>query len=247
MKADPVAQLTLLDVQTADAKADQLRHQLANLPELARIAELTAERTELDNATRDVRIKVDDLSVEQRQVDAEVEQVKARRTRDQQRLEAGQVTKPADIERMQHEMVSLERRIAKLEDDELEVMQQVEDAQAELTELTARVTNIDVELESLAKSRDEKAGVLEQQLADQVSDRTGLIADMPAELLALYERLRAAKGGVGAAMLRARRCEGCMLTLDNAELAQIKQKPADEVLRCEECQRILIRTDESGL
>ena len=53
--------------------------------------------------------------------------------------------------------------------------------------------------------------------------------------------------GVGAALLRARQCGGCQLTLDASEISRIKAAPADEVIRCEECQRILVRTDESGL
>ena len=63
----------------------------------------------------------------------------------------------------------------------------------------------------------------------------------------LYERLRAHKGGVGAAPLRARRCEGCSLQINASDLGVIAKAPADEVIRCEECQRILVRTDESGL
>jgi uncharacterized protein len=73
------------------------------------------------------------------------------------------------------------------------------------------------------------------------------VAAIPADLLALYDRLRANKGGVGAAELRARQCGGCMLTLDNADLADIRGKADDEVVRCEQCQRILVRTSESGL
>ncbi len=52
---------------------------------------------------------------------------------------------------------------------------------------------------------------------------------------------------MGAALLRARQCGGCRLTLDAQELARIKAAPADDVIRCEECQRILVRTPESGL
>jgi predicted nucleic acid-binding Zn-ribbon protein len=73
------------------------------------------------------------------------------------------------------------------------------------------------------------------------------VADVPADLLALYDRLREAKGGVGAALLRSRRCEGCNLDIDNAELAQIRSANSDDVIRCEECGRILVRTSESGL
>ena len=46
------------------------------------------------------------------------------------------------------------------------------------------------------------------------------VEGMPEDLLALYERLRAKKGGVGAAALRARQCGGCQLTIDAAELGR---------------------------
>ena len=54
-------------------------------------------------------------------------------------------------------------------------------------------------------------------------------------------------GGVGAAMLRARRCEGCRLELNPLQIQHIRAAAADEVVRCEECRRILVRTGESGL
>ena len=88
---------------------------------------------------------------------------------------------------------------------------------------------------------------IDAELAKLAAERGPIVEGMPADLLALYDRLRAAKGGVGAAALRARQCSGCMLSLDNAELAVIRSASTDEVLRCEECQRILVRTSESGL
>ena len=44
-----------------------------------------------------------------------------------------------------------------------------------------------------------------------------------------------------------RRCGGCQPELNNIELGRIKAAPSDEVIRCEECSRILVRTPESGL
>ena len=137
MKADPSAQVRLLDLQDLDSRADQLRHQRRSLAELAVLAELTETRARLDGQAQDARIAVDDLTVEQAKVDADVEQVKARRVRDQQRIDQGLVSNPKDIQRMQQEMVSLERRITSLEDDEIEVMERLEEAQATLDGLTA--------------------------------------------------------------------------------------------------------------
>jgi predicted nucleic acid-binding Zn-ribbon protein len=196
---------------------------------------------------RDAQIQVDDLTVEQTKVDSDVEQVKRRRTRDRERMDQGLITNPKDLERMQHELTSLERRITSLEDDELEVMARLEDAQKDLDSLTAQLQAADERLVELAKARDEKAAAIDGELAEIDGERAPAVGDLPADLLALYNRLRDAKGGVGAAALRARACSGCQLTIDNAELAVIRSAPDDEVIRCEECQRILIRTPESGL
>ena len=234
-------------MQALDARADLLRHQRASLPELAEIASLQAGRTELDNRARDARIAVDDLTLEQEKVDADVEAVKTRRIRDRDRMDQGLVTNPKDLERMQHELESLERRIASLEDEELEVMARLEDAQRDLDGLVVQVAEADQRLAGLAAVRDERLAEIDAELTSLLAERAPVVEVVPADLLALYDRLREQKGGVGAAELRQRRCTGCQLGIDNAELAVIKAAPADDVIRCEECQRILVRTPESGL
>jgi predicted nucleic acid-binding Zn-ribbon protein len=176
-----------------------------------------------------------------------VEAVKTRRSRDRDRMDRGLITNPKDLERMQHELESLERRISTLEDEELEVMARLEDAQRDLDGLTAQVAEADERLAALGAVRDEKIAAIDAELARLDGDRTPAVAGLPGELLALYDRLRAQKGGVGAAALLQRRCTGCQLGIDPAELGVIRAAPTDEVIRCEECQRILVRTSESGL
>ncbi len=247
LKADAFSQLRLLDLQELDSRADQLRHQLASIPEAKELAALRTKRAEVETRLRDARILVEDLTREQRKADADVEQVKARRVRDQQRMDQGLVTNPKDLERMQGELVSLERRISNLEDVELDVMERLEEAQTELDRLTAELEEIDRRAAELSAARDDKAGKLDAELADVAARRKPLADGLPADLVALYERLRAQKGGVGAAALRARRCGGCSLELTAADLAVIAKAPTDEVVRCEECNRILVRTSESGI
>ena len=246
MKADPTHQLKLLDVAELDSRAAQLRHQRAHLPELAEIAALETERTALTDQVRDARIVVDDLTVEQTKADREVEQVKTRRERDRTRMDSGQITNPKDLERMQHELVSLERRITTLEDAELEVMEQLEEAQQVLDGLGIRADDIDARLAELVTRRDEKRTGIDASLDEVAAARAPAIEGRPEDLLALYERLREQKG-IGAALLRARQCGGCNMTLDASELSRIRSADPEEVIRCEECQRILVRTDESGL
>ena len=247
MRADAFAQLKLLDVQELDTRIDQLRHRLRSLPETERLAVLAAERSEVDGQARDARIEVDDLTREQRKADADVEQVKARRVRDQDRMDRGLVANPKDLARMQDELVSLGRRISDLEDTELEVMERLEAAQAEHARLTARLEELDAEIAEVTARRDQLAGGIAAEGQQATAERATTASGVPDDLLALYERIRVQKGGTGAAALLRRRCDGCRMDINAADRAVIAKAPLDEVLRCPECDRILVRTSESGL
>jgi predicted nucleic acid-binding Zn-ribbon protein len=207
---------------------------------------VTAERRAIEDQARDARIVVDDLTAAQAKAESDVENVRTRRRRDQERMDSGAVSNPKDLERMQHELATLDRRIGVLEDEELELMEQLEEAQGTLAGLEERLAGFDERLTALAKARDEKLADLDARLAEVTAERPGAVEGMPADLLALYDKLREAKG-IGAAELRARRCGGCQLELDTAELNRIKTLPSNEVVRCQECSRILVRTAESGL
>ncbi len=234
-------------MQELDAKVDQLRHQLRTLPETTQLQALETERAQVTDQARDARVRVDDLTREQRKADADVEQVKTRRVRDQQRMDAGQISNPKDLQHMQQELVSLDRRISDLEDVELEVMERLETAQGELEQLLARVEVLDEKIAEVAAAREKKAAELQEQAAKVADERKVAAQGLPEDLMSLYTRIREQKGGVGAAPLRARRCGGCSLELTAADLSAIAKAPTDEVLRCEECNRILVRTSESGV
>lgn len=196
---------------------------------------------------RDLRIQVADLTEEQQRADADVEQVKSRRERDQAMVDAGTIADPKALQRMLGELESLERRISDLEDVEIEVMERLEEAQGSLTERSAELDALEVQAADLERARSAKAGELDQQVAETADERKQTASGLPEDLMTLYAKLREQKGGVGAAALRRRECGGCRLTLNASDLAVIAKAPADEVVRCEECGRILVRTSESGL
>lgn len=247
LKADPTAQVKLLEVQELDSRTDQLRHQRAHLPEIVEAEGLRASRDEVLDKVRDAQIVVDDLTVELAKAEADVEQVRARRTRDRERMDQGLISNPKDLQRMTHELESLERRVRSLEDSELEIMERLEEAQATLARLHQELAGSEERLAELAAVSERKVAEIDDELQSLSAKRGPAVAELPSDLLSLYDKLRQAKGGVGAALLRARECGGCRLSLDHAELAVIKAAPSDEVVRCEECQRILVRTGESGL
>jgi uncharacterized protein len=234
-------------VQDLDSTLDRLDHRRRTLPELAEIEDLRKQRAAAADDIVVARTEVDDLGREQRKADADVEQVKARRVRNQQRLDQGQVGSPKELQGLQHEIETLERRISDLEDAELEVMERLESAQTRFDQLQASVSDYDEALVTLEQRRDEALATIEGEARAAEAERSRIAAGIPAELMNLYEKLRASHGGVGAAALLRRRCQGCQLELNAADLREIAAASEDEVVRCEECQRILLRTGESGI
>lgn len=247
MKADPTAQLKLLDVQQLDSRIDTLRHQRANLPETAELAELAPKRKELEDRLRDRQVQISDLTEEQRKADRDVEAVKTRKERDQRMLDSGEIRNPKDAERMLHELASLDRRISELEDVELDVMERLEATQRDVGVTETELAEMTGRIDQLAQARAVKDADLDKQIGAVTTERESEAAGLPEDLISLYTRLREQKGGIGAAALRAKECGGCHLTLDAAILRDIAAAAADDLVRCEECGRILVRTSESGL
>jgi hypothetical protein len=168
-------------------------------------------------------------------------------TKDQQRLDSGQVSSPKELENLQSEIESLHRRQTELEDAELEVMEQRETVQARLTELQNELATIDSGLVDARGRRDATLAEIAAEVEKTTTHRAETAVTVPGELLELYVKLRKSSGGVGAAALSRGRCEGCHLQLNTTDLNRIREADADEVLRCEECRRILVRTADSGL
>ena len=246
MKADPFAQLKLLDIAEIDARVLQLRHQLKNLPETKQIQDLQAERKKTDDVAIDIRVRRDDLALVQAKAEKDVEAVRTRRAKEQQRIDAGQISNPKDLERLQAELANIDRRIGVLEDEELEVMEQLEEATKAAAGFDLQIAEIDARIQEVTATRAERGAEIERQLAATIAEREPAVEGMPADLIALYDRVREQRG-VGAAELRARQCGGCRLTVEPAELSRIRTANSDEVIRHEECGVIMVRTAESGL
>lgn len=173
--------------------------------------------------------------------------MRQRAARDQQRLDSGAITSPKDLENLQKEIVSLARRQGDLEDVVLDVMERREAVQERVAELTSRVESVQAKVDDATARRDAAQQELDDQTATVTKERETVSAAVPADLLKLYEKLRVQQGGVGAARLYQRRCEGCRLELNITELNDVRKAASDTVVRCENCGRILVRTGESGL
>jgi predicted nucleic acid-binding Zn-ribbon protein len=239
-------QWRLLDVQGHDTRLSQIAHRQRALPEHAEIEQLETRRAAIDAELVVARTAATDLGRELIKAENDVEQVRQRAGRNQARLDAGQGN-AKDLQGLQHELESLANRQGILEDVELEIMERQETAAAALATAAAEHDQVERQLAEARERRDKQLSVLTAEADTERRDRENAAAGVPAALLTLYEKIRGQSDGVGAARLYQRRCEGCRLSVPANELNRIRSAPQDEVVRCEECRRILVRTADSGL
>lgn len=245
MKADPAAQRSLLDLAEVDAELDRVAYQRKNLPELAEVEQ--AERTlrERKDALVSAQTSGSDLETDVAKQEREVESVRAREDRDRKMLEAGSVS-AKQLSELEHELETLQRRQNALEEDLLEVMERKEAVDLDIQRSAAEVDAAQEALDRARQKRDESVADLDATQARREADRAELTPQLPADLLAEYDRSRA-HTGIGAALLRQRRCGACQLELDRSALSEIKSAPTDDVVNCDNCDAVLVRTAESGL
>jgi len=247
VNAAPDDQLRLLDLQGLDTALDRLAHRRRTLPEIEQIETMQGRLSRLGDDIVLLETEDSDLAREQSKVDADVDQVRTRMTRDQQRLDAGQVGSPRELENLQHEIESLKRRQSDLEDVELEVMEKREVVQRRTDELRTEKEQLVLSLAEAEQRRDTTWAEIDAESDKTRTQRDELAAALPAELITLYEKVRSSSASIGAAALHRGRCEGCHLQLNTTDLNRIREASPDDVLRCEECRRILVRTADSGL
>lgn len=246
MKATPLDQERLLELQKIDTQILQAEHRRKNLPELAEKARLSELITEVASKREQRAVDQSDIKRELAKAEEDVEQVRNRKKKDEVRLASG-AGSAKDLENLQHEVTTLDRRISELEEVELEIMVRYEEVEKELLALAAQIASLEGEKSSIETSANEKLDVISKELEQLGNDRKDLESTIDGELIKLYEKIRSDRDGLGAAEIIRRRCTGCQLDLTAADAARFAASAIDEVIRCEECRRILIRTADSGL
>ncbi len=237
--ASPEDQLRLLSLQALDTRAQQLVHARKTLPAIAKVAELEKQIADLHGSLVDSRTAVKDLEREMAKAEADVAQVVARTEKNQERLDAGRLS-ARDTVAVTDELESLARRKGALEEVQLEVMERLEAHQEALDQIeSAHQALVDAKAAAEAE-RDAGFAEIDAQRKEVATERTDAVAGIDAGLVKLYEQIRG-RVGAGAAALRGARCEGCGLELNPVDLNAARSAAADQVVRCEDCGRILVR------
>ena len=217
------------------------------MPEIAELSDLAQQQQKVHSSLVTAQTEVSDIAREQDKLEADIDQVRQRMTRDQQRLDAGSVSSAKELESLQHEIGSLSKRQRDLEDVELEVMERLEVAEGQAFALAAEQERLTAAVEDAERRRSDALAAIDRDVEYAQQQRATVVPNVSEELLTLYEKLRAQLDGVAVVAIKQRRCDGCRLDLSATDLGRVRSAAEDEILRCEECRRIQVRTDESGL
>jgi predicted nucleic acid-binding Zn-ribbon protein len=240
MQASVAQQSLILELQSIDNEIMQANTKLKSLPEIEQLLHIDKRITTATDELAVVKAEADQIALELRRGEVDVETVTDRIKKDEARLASGNAT-PKELEQLQHEVGTLKKRQEHLEEIELEIMIR-SDA------IVARSNTLNTDLASLQTLKDEISGRLKNAtdeinkvIADKNTVRNLVANQIEKPLLELYEKIRGSGGGVGAAALVGNKCNGCNLAINAVEMERIKSLAKDELLRCEECRRILVR------
>ncbi len=240
MKATVAHQNLLIELQKYDTTIISCGVRLANLPE---IEQIKAIHKRLEDAVIELKVvetELEDVSIDLRRSEVDVEAVVDRMKKDESRLNSGAAS-PKELEQTQHELATLAKRKAELEDGELEIMMRFDSVKKRLDELASDEVGLkQLELELNVRLENSKSEI-NLELESAKATRAALVPQIETSLYELYEKVRSSANGIGAALLIGNKCDGCHLEINAIERERIKGLDAEEVLRCEECRRILVR------
>ena len=243
MKAEVAQQRSLLEVAELDAELSKMDHRAGHLPMRTDCERIRAEQVAANDRLGALQIALEDLNTQVSRFESEIDAVRQREERDRSLLQS--VADAKQLSDLQHELGTLERRQSSLEDSLLEVMERREELQGEQASELAAIDELQNKLAEAQQACDAARAEIAQLRHQSASRRDELVAELDADLAALYERQRA-RGGAGAGLLQGRRCGACRIEIDKGELARIAAAADDDVLRCPECGAILLRVKGTG-
>ncbi len=238
MEPGPGVLPRLLELQTEDTALRRLADRKATLPESKRLEEVTEALAELDADLGIATKQYEEVAREASRLEGEVELLEQKIAREVQRLFSGGVSNPKELSSLQAEVESLKRRRSTQEDELLEVMVNRESAGETLARLKDEQAAASKESEELRARVEEISNEIDADSDEHERSRGAIASDIPSDLLALYDKLRSEKAGVGAAKLEGATCLGCHMKLPAQELERMRSEGG--LQRCDNCRRILV-------
>ena len=228
----------LLALQAVDTTADQLGHRREHSPLHDDLASASSAMRSWEQRRAALRSRIDELGASIDDAERRGADLLAHRQRLEQQMKT--VIAPREAEALMHEMDTLTEQTDELDGHELEALEEQAALDDQLSAHLLGEESLRTRLGQADAALANEVSDIDNQLAGLSVDREELRAQVPAALLATYDRKRAAFG-VAVARLVGKQCQGCHLELSAAEIDTVKDEAADTgVTDCPDCGRLLI-------
>jgi predicted nucleic acid-binding Zn-ribbon protein len=224
----------LIDLQALDTRIATVEAEVAKLPREidALHAAVEAARMEAER----IKIRLDATRKETRAREKDLEVTQARRSKTEGRLY--EVKTNTEYTAVLVEIEGIKQEKSRVEEEILTLMERQERLTLELREAEGRLRTREDEGGREEAAMREKLRVLEGDLAVLRSERRQLTPQLPAPVLANYERILRARGGLAIVpILKPNLCAGCRMTVTPQRIQELRQQSA--LIPCESCGRFL--------
>lgn len=229
---------TLIDLQGFDGRIATLETEAARLPK--QIEAIQAALAEAKKTAEMIRAKVDATKKDLRAREKDLEVTAGKRSKAEARLYEVKTNKEYSAALLEIEEIKQEK--GKTEEEILSLMEMQDKLGVEVREAEARFKSREEQARQDEAVVRKKLAVVQQELDVVRAERDSRARELPKGLLADYDRILKARGGVAVANVgSAAVCGGCRVTIRPQAIQELRV--ATELMRCESCGRFLYWKD----
>jgi predicted nucleic acid-binding Zn-ribbon protein len=225
---------TLIGLQAVDSRIGTLEADAARLPK-----EIAAIHAAVEAAQKEVeqtRARLDAARKAQRAKEKDLEVVQAKRSKTEGRLYEVKTNKEYSAVLIEIEDIKQEK--ARMEEEVLVLMESQERLTGDIREAEARLKQREAEGRSQEAAAREQLRGVEADLAGARTERKELAGRLPGPILADYDRILRARGGVALApVVKPNFCGACRMTITPQRLQELRAQTS--AIPCESCGRYL--------
>ncbi len=225
--------LKLVNLQELDLKIDQLSKQKNSLP-----AALKALDDQIVSMTKQLAAKtaaLDDIHKKERQSRAALDMNKERNTRAGEKLSS--VANSQEFQAANREIDQLKKHQNNLDEQLKAFSSDITSANAETVKLQTQIQEVKAKLESETHKISGEGVQIASQTAELMAKRAEFTPHVERRMLALYDRVRGARAGVGIAPAVGGRCAVCNMVVPPQMYNELQR--GKEMHTCPSCSRIL--------
>jgi predicted nucleic acid-binding Zn-ribbon protein len=225
---------TLIDLQAFDAKIAGLEAEAARLPR--QIEAIQAALAETKKTVETIRTKVDTTKKDLRTREKDLEVANVKRQKMEARLYEVKTNKEYSAVLLEIEEAKQEK--AQTEEDILALMETQESLAVDIKDAEARFKTRETQARQDEAVIRTKLAAVEQELEITRAERASRAKELPVGLLASYDRILKARGGVAVAAVGITTiCGGCRVSIRPQAIQELRA--GSGLMLCESCGRYL--------